>query len=116
MKKSISFKLDGYDKKIVVNELSVADILFLFDQKKDVSFSSFFKDEILQKVCNLSLEEVTEMTPRELTFIWKKFKEVNNSFFDLGRIPTIKILLTKVQEAITTDFLSLYASSSNPAT
>ena len=111
MRKTETFKMEGYENPILVKEISIKQILELFDQKKKISFESLLSDQILPTVCNLTIEEIIEMTPREINDIWEHFKKINKSFFVLGQFPAIKIVLEKLQKSITADFVKMYADS-----
>jgi len=115
MKKTEKFKIEGFDKNIIVNELTIKEILSIFNQDEKISFDKLLSEELLPKVCNLELSEVYDMTPAELNFVWEKFKEINKVFFGLGRIPAVEKVINQIQKAITDDFLKQYASLLNPA-
>ena len=104
MQKTKSFKLEGYDKRIEVKEISVKQILKMFDQKKELSYQSLLSDQILPVICNLELNEIIEMTPREINEIWVHFKELNKFFFVVGQLPVVKIMIEKLQKAFISDF------------
>jgi len=111
MKKTKAFKLEGYDKSIVVNEISVKQILEMFDQKKDLSYQSLLSDQILPVICNLELDELIEMTPREINEVWEHFKELNKSFFVVSQFLVVKTVLEKLQKAFISDFSKMLTGS-----
>lgn len=99
MKGQKSFRIEGYDKQIVVTELSVRQImnLFQFQDLENIeswsSISQYVQEKILPATTNLSLDELLDFTPTELKQVWDKVKEVNSTFFGLTRAPIIKKVL-----------------------
>lgn len=84
MQKLKSIKIDKKD--IIVKELSVKDIMELFDteenkdKNKDISITDQL-NKILPKIVNVSIEDLKEMYPSDIKQIWDAVKEVNSSFF-----------------------------------
>ena len=107
-----TFTIEGYDKNFIVNELSVKQILDLFDQEKTVSFFSLLDEQFLPSAGNITLEEIKNMTPSEIELIWASFKEVNKSFFALARVKGVDKIMEKIRESFIADSLLLFASLS----
>lgn len=115
-RKTKAFAIEGYKKNFIVNELSVKQILDMFDQEKTVSFFSLLDEQFLPAAGNITIDEIKEMTPSELEEVWAAFKEVNKSFFGLAQIKGVQQVLEKIQESFMADLLALFASLSKQAT
>jgi len=107
MQKAKVFKVD--DKPITVKELTVKDVLLLFNQKKGLSFESLLDESFLPMASNLTIDELKEFSFSELETIWEHFKEVNSVFFKLVRATGMEKILNELKETAMQDFLALYA-------
>lgn len=110
MRKEITFKIEGYDKKFIVKELIVREILNIFDVKKDVSLLSLLDEKFLPISTNLTLDEIQDMALSDLSLIWTKFKEINSIFFVLAQKMGTDRILQKIKNTIMDDFLASYAN------
>lgn len=97
-----AFRIEGYDKQIIVYELTMKQIMHLFNLKDLPDTGSwsdilkFLQDQILSSATNLTFDELLEFTPRELEVIWTKLREANKVFFGLIRTPALKQVAEKV--------------------
>lgn len=113
-RKSTTFQIEGYEKSFTVNELTVKQIIELLRQDfGDTSLDGLKKqfETFLPVASNVTLSDLYEMSPSDIKVIWDKFKEINNTFFDLSQQAGLGDLLGKMKEAITADFGKLLVSS-----
>jgi len=120
MRKIKTLKID--DREITVRELTVKQIMGLFDSagQGDATtddLAGILKDK-LSLVSDLALEDVASMAPSELRQVWDAVKEVNTDFFDLARAvglgQAVDKVLAQLKEALLSDFSSLFAASLKP--
>jgi len=122
MRKTMTFKIEGYEKQFTVKELSVKQIISLMQD--DVLLSNQNLDDfrkeldvrVLPMGVNATTEELLEMTPSELMIIFEKFKEANDAFFVTARTSGVmnglEDILDQVKKAIIEDFSKWFALSS----
>ena len=122
MRKTKSFKIEGFDQQIKVKELTVKQILSLMedDVLTDASLDTLrkvFEDRLLP-LCleGLTMNDLLEFAPSELMEIWDNFQEVNRSFLVLARKSGLIKSLDELRMAVFADFSKLLASSSNQDT
>ena len=120
MRKIKTLKID--DREITVRELTVKQIMGLFDSAGQgdattADLAGILKDK-LGLVTDLALDDMTAMAPSELRQVWDAAKEVNADFFDLARAvglgQTVDQVLAQLKEALLSDFSSLFAASLRP--
>lgn len=123
MRKTASFKIDGYDRSFEVYELTIRMIIDLMQDEKLTSanltlsdFREYFGDTVLPAVANITMEDVIDMAPSDLKDIWDKFKEVNATFFELARQMGLESILEDLRRAIIEDSLKLLAPSLSAVT
>ena len=116
-----TFKIEGYDKSFTVNELKMKEILSLMSEDilNDLTMETMkerFSDIILPMCSNIEFSDIEDMAPSEFMEIWEKFKEANNSFFELAQKMGLGELMEKMKLAIFADFGNLVAPSSKQVT
>lgn len=121
MRKTITFKIEGYDKSFIVKELSVKEIIGLMQdegiQGTDLeSLKSIFTEKLLPLCTNVGIEELLEMVPSELMEIWNHFKEMNKDFFDMAQKLGLAEVVADLKKAAISDFSKLLAASSKQDT
>ena len=121
MRKTETFEIEGYEKKVTVNELTIKQIISLMQQDVlgDASLENLRRqfEEILLPMCtNLEMSDLMEMAPSDVKHIWEKFKEINSAFFEVARDAGLLTLVSGIKEAIIADFSRLAASSSKQGT
>ena len=122
MRKTKTFKIEGYDKNFEVKELKLKEIIGLIQDDVtggDTSIESLktvFESRLLPLCSNVKVDELLEMTPSELEEFWNHFHEVNSSFFGLARKAGIQEVLEELKQAIIADFTRLLVSSSKQDT
>jgi hypothetical protein len=124
MRKTKTFEIEGIDKTILVNELTVRQIIDLMSSEDGEELGAtdlgalrkHFEAKLLPIATNLTMEELLKMAPSEIQTVYENFKEVNQSFFDLARAAGLESVFNSLKQAITKDFGNLLVSSSNPAT
>lgn len=92
MRKSKSFKIEGHDKQFEIKELTAREIISIFqgdasssEEASGKSIADSFKDDLLPKCSNIVHDDLLDLTPSEIEFVYDQFKEVNKSFFDVAR-------------------------------
>lgn len=121
MRKTITFKIEGYDKSFVVNELSVKEIVSLMQdegiQGQDLeSLKNVFTERLLPLCVNAKLDELMEMVPSEIIIMWDHFKEMNKDFFGMAQKLGLADMVEDLRKAAISDFLKLLAASSKQDT
>jgi len=121
MRKTVTFKIEGYEKSFTVNELTVKEIISLTseDLLGDVSISKLkenFETRLLPICSNIELSDLMEMAPSDLKAIWDNFKKVNSDFFAVARNAGLDKILIRLKEALIADFSSYVADSSKADT
>lgn len=117
MPKCKVIKID--EKEIIVNELSVKDLLSLFDEsdpEKGIEGFLGQVDEFLPRATDAKLDELKQMAPSELKLLYDAFKEVNAVFFDVARFLGLGSLLTQIKSSLVKDFGGLFAGLLKPGT
>lgn len=118
MRGQLTFKIEGYDKAIVIRELTMKQILTLFQFKglQDIKAWSdivnYLQEQILPMVTNLTPDELLEFTPSEIEIIYQKIKEVNKVFFGLTRTPALKAVFDEIKPQLLAAFGSSFADLS----
>lgn len=115
------------DHKYVVRELTIEQILNLFNDVKGSKSSpdtklgdlGFLKNEA-EDLINLafdgdkySLDDFVKFAPSEVKQLYDAFREVNDVFFLIAREVGLDKMLTELKEAIKRDFSGLLADLSN---
>lgn len=120
------------DREFVLRELTVAEIIDLFenttsnaksvgDNDKVADTTDFLKEEI-QRMLSLSLEgeqkveDFYKMAPSELKILYDAFKEANKVFFHIAVEMGLEKMLDEVKTSIQRDFSKLLANSLKAAT
>lgn len=121
MRKTITFKIEGYDKSFIINELSVKEIISLIQDEgitgQDLdSLRSVFKDRLLPLCINADLDELVEMTPSEIMQMWDRFKEMNKSFFGMAQTLGLTKVVEDLKNAAIADFSKVLVLSSKQDT
>ncbi len=106
------------DKKFVVKELLVRDILGFWD---DVSGEGGLADmmgyveKLLPKASDVTIQELKGMAPSEVMTFVEAFKEVNADFFVMARAVGLGQVMEQLKTEFAMDFMRLYAVSLNQA-
>jgi len=121
MRKTITFKIEGYDKSFEVKELSVKEIIGLMQdegiQGEDLdSLKLIFSERLLPLCVNVKFDELTEMTPSEIMVMWNHFKTMNSDFFDMAQKLGLTDVVKDLKKTVISDFLKLLAASSKQDT
>jgi hypothetical protein len=116
-----TFPIDGHPKPFTVYELTVGQIIDLFDGKLggDLSMAALwnnFTTTLLPLASTLTDKDVRALTPTELRIVYDAFLEVNATFFDLVKTSGIPAVLGKVKDAVAADILNFLVRSLNRAT
>jgi hypothetical protein len=116
MRKTKTFKLEGWDKQFTVNELTVKQIISLLQDDplrriSDVDWLRKSLDRLLPDCGNVATDDLIAMAPSEIEEIWKQFQEVNKVFFATARQVGLGDLLAELKAAIIKDYSRLHASS-----
>ena len=117
MRKTHSFKIEGYDQSFVVYELTIRQIIDLIQDEKitdDLSVSGFkeyFGETILPAVSTVSMDDLLDMAPSDIKIIWDKFQEANEVFFAAARQLGMEDILNNLKRAVTEDFSKLLVPS-----
>ena len=121
MRKTITFKIEGYDKSFEVKELSVKEIIGLMQdegiQGEDLdSLKAIFSERLLPLCANVKLDELMGMTPSEIMVMWNHFKTMNSDFFDIAQKLGLTDVVKDLKKTVISDFLKLLAASSKQDT
>lgn len=118
MRKTASFKLD--DKEVIVYELKVKDYRALIAKfgTKDITPKMFLDEfeNLLPLATNLTMTELDDMAPSEVSEIFEKFKECNSVFFDLLSKLGLGDLMQRIREAVVVDLQQAFVKPSNTDT
>jgi hypothetical protein len=118
MRGQITFKIEGRDQSITAQELTIKDILSLFQfQNLDEvnswsSIRGYVQENVLPKATNLTVEDILELTPSEIAKVWEQVRKVNETFFGLIRAPMVKEVLEQVKPKIVAAFGNSFAGLS----
>lgn len=128
MRKTETIELgDDQDKiEITIRELTVEQILGLFDKWKNLTGEEDDDQTTTMKkelqilfdlvVDGVNFESLNKYTPSELRELWDTFKGVNSVFFDVVNSLGIMESLKELINATKNDFLSIYRGSSDEDT
>jgi len=122
MRGQITFNIEGYEKPITVTELTMRQIISLFQFEsldKIESWSSitdYVKNRVIPLTANLSLDELLDFAPSEIEQIWTRVKEVNKTFFGLTRTPMIQKVFEEAKAKLSVACGDSFAGLSNLAT
>lgn len=85
MRKTTEFMMesDRGQRAVRLQELTVREVL---DMGEQFGRGPLVEDleRLLPKVSNLATNDLLDMTPGELEFLWEKFREVNGAFFRIA--------------------------------
>jgi hypothetical protein len=121
MRKTITFKIEGYDKSFVVNELSVKEIISLMQdegiQGQDIdSLKRVFTERLLPLCVNVEMDELIEMVPSDIMIMWERFKDMNKDFFGMAQKLGLAELVEDLKKGAISDFSKLLVASSKQDT
>lgn len=118
MRKTASFKMD--DKEIQVMELRVKDYRALISKfgTAEITPKMFLEEfeNLLPLATNLTMADLDEMAPSEVSEVFEKFKECNSVFFDLLDKLGLGDLTGRLKEAMINDLQSAFVRPSNMVT
>ena len=109
------------DKEIIVKELSVRQVLGLFESDAGTTGPTLPAllgkfQELLPIATGMSVEELSDMTPSELLVVYNVFKEVNSVFFGLMANLGITQILAEIKASTVQSFSGLFANYLETAT
>lgn len=113
MRKREIVKID--DKEITVKELTVREVLDIFNGLSD---STNIKETLLgdlPKMTDATAEELLEMAPSDLETLVEAAKRVNASFFKIAQQAGLGKMLERILETFRLDCLTSFASKSSEA-
>lgn len=114
-RKMKTFQIEGREGDVEVKELTVSEILKLMQHEGDDTSLKGFVDmvgEFLPLATNLKMEQLKDMAPSDIKVVWEKFREVNDTFFEVSQRVGMGDLLGQLKKAIIKDFGKLLVSSS----
>lgn len=115
--KTVKVPIEGYKKVFEFTELTVQQIMDVFDVVKDFKTGMGYKEMFslveasLSGCMNVSQEDLQALAPSELEVLWDSFKEVNASFFKLARVMGMDELMTRIRAALVTEFYALLSTA-----
>lgn len=115
-RKMKTFQIEGREGDVEVKELTVSEILKLMQHEGDDTSLKGFVDmvgEFLPLATNLKMEQLKDMAPSDIKLVWEKFREVNETFFEVSQQVGMGDLLGQLKKAIIKDFGKLLVSSSS---
>jgi len=110
-----TIQLDG--QQIVVNELTVKDLVDLFSYSGNVkleTFPSIIRD-VLPRFTNLTYEDLLDLAPSQLPDFIQAIKEVNVDFSEMFKLLGLNELLQALKAGIVKDLNILSAGLLNEA-
>lgn len=121
MKRTKQISIEGFNKDFTVNELTVAQVMELFDNEDllaDTSIEGLKRTlaQLLPEFSNITLEDMKRMAPSELRELWEGFKEVNSDFFEVSRALGLTTMLETIKQGVMSDFSKLLVSLLKPDT
>jgi hypothetical protein len=119
MRKRKVVKIDN--REIMVNELSVQDILDILGESEEAAKEEPFSlsallEKHLIKMTDLKIDDFKTMTPSEIEQVYQAWREVNSAFFVLADRLGLSALAVQVKENFMKSLLGLFQNLSNPAT
>jgi hypothetical protein len=107
MRKTERIKIDAFE--ITVKELTVKEIIGIgkISTSEDFDFMDFIKSNLTLVLEGITIEDMMEMAPSDLKFIYEKFKEINGTFFEFAQQVGMEDLLRELMMSIRKDFLRI---------
>ncbi len=106
MRNTKIIKID--DTEITLKELRVRDIYALFKAGEDTPLLSRV-DDLLVRGSDLEREKMMDMTPTDLNKLWEGFKDVNQSFLDMGDRLGLSEMVKQIMENVQKSLLDVPA-------
>lgn len=133
MRRSKTFKIDGYEQQIEIKEMTVREIIELAQTGDGKLFAKdngegetkggtladlrdFIATDFLPKCTNLKIEDLLDLTPSAIEEIFDKFKEVNSAFFAMAGKTGLAEFGKNIKQAIINDFSAMLVGSLRQAT
>lgn len=123
MRKSKSFKIEGRDKEYEIKELTLREIIGIFqgdaessEEANEKPLLNSFKEDLLPKCSNIKSDELLDFTPSEIEIIYDHFKEVNKTFFDVARTAGLGKMMEKLIGEITEKYSDSFVNLLKPDT
>ena len=88
MRKIELLKIEGIEAEIMVRELTVSDMIEIYDDiKEDVSLGNFIEmvKKHASKFTSLKKEDFLKLAPSELDMIFGAFRKSNAFFFEIAK-------------------------------
>ena len=104
------------DREVEVKELKVKDIWDRFTKVDGATDIKAEAEDLLKKCTSLTLEDLRDFYPSELTELWTAVREVNEGFFVAAEAMNLGSLATQLIQAAARDLRKLLAGSSNGGT
>ncbi len=120
--KSMSVNIEGNKKVFQFKELTVRQIMDVFDVVKEfktgMSFQEMFGlvESSMATCSNVTLEDLQALAPSELEQLWTEFKGVNSSFFKMARTLGMDEMITSIRAALVSEFYNLLSTAPAEAT
>jgi len=110
-RKTKTLKIEGLKEDVVIQELTVRQIVDLVDNdnlfamtKGDKGLVGNLKEAIdshfLELCTNIKTKDFLDMAPSDVKEIWDAFKEVNSVFFDMARQAGLMEVVNKIKDDV----------------
>lgn len=113
-------EVPGFDKVFEVRELTVNQLMELFESLKGLSADKSVVDfltldvDLLAMVSNAKLVDLKAMAPSEIELLYDGFMEVNASFFKVARSLGMNVVIDQLRAALVSDFYGLLSNAVEP--
>jgi DNA-binding GntR family transcriptional regulator len=111
MRKRSTIKID--DREITVKELTVKDVLEIFEAGGDLEKMDLFElvKVHLPKAVDLTIDDMKSMAPSDLVTVYEAWREVNSAFFRIAQAVGLGAILKELAAAMQKDFMTLFFAS-----
>jgi len=106
------------EQKFIFKEMMVEDILNTFqntkEKERDINMGNFLEKlgEFLPLCSDIKdVDILKKLSPSQLKYLFDKFKEVNEVFFDVAQGMGMGEILNRIRAAIIEDLVTQFASS-----
>lgn len=110
-----TFTIEGHEKAITVYELTVKQILGIFNVKPtDSSLPAIGKHveaSFLDIASTLKQADMEVFTPSEIEYVWTQFREVNAAFFRIAQTVGLDQFVTNMLDGVRRKILATSGGS-----
>lgn len=121
MRETKTVKIDGLDRPVRVNELTLREVMGILQSFDPTSqtigeLRLVFLEKLLPLVSDIKEAELMSLAPSRIARLWEAVKEVNGTFFACADLLGARDVLQALRSQFIGVFSRLLASSSKPGT